>query len=126
VKMKPNSSKPNNSKPQGPRPLEGSDDELAQLEETVQETQVDEMSGFADARNFDSDTQSEYTASVGGTRYKRPDQSKKNKRMNADGRIKTAARKVNALAHANFKRLKLRNSGAKGGPAHNSRFSRKK
>jgi hypothetical protein len=37
-----------------------------------------------------------------------------------------AARKVKAMAHQNFKRLKLRNSGAKGGPAHNSRFRRKK
>jgi DNA replication regulator SLD2 len=33
---------------------------------------------------------------------------------------------VNAVAHQNFKRLKLRNSGARGGPAHNSRFRRRK
>lgn len=40
--------------------------------------------------------------------------------------VKKPARKVNELAHANFKRLKLRNSGAKGGPGHNSRFRRRR
>jgi DNA replication regulator SLD2 len=40
--------------------------------------------------------------------------------------IKKAARKVNALAHANFKRLKLRNSGAKGGPGFGSKFRRRR
>ncbi|ROW09954.1 hypothetical protein VPNG_06347 [Cytospora leucostoma] len=43
-----------------------------------------------------------------------------------DGKVKKAARKVNELAHANFKRLKLRNSGAKGGPGFNSRFRRRR
>lgn len=37
-----------------------------------------------------------------------------------------APRKVNELAHANFKRLKLRQGGAKGGAAHNSRFRRRR
>lgn len=40
--------------------------------------------------------------------------------------VKKAARKVNELAHANFKRLKLRNNGAKGGPGYNSRFRRRR
>jgi hypothetical protein len=43
-----------------------------------------------------------------------------------EGVVKRAVRKVKATAHANFKRLKLRNSGAKGGPAHNSRFRRRR
>lgn len=42
------------------------------------------------------------------------------------GTVKKAARKVNELAHANFQRLKLRNSGAKGGPGFNSRFRRRR
>lgn len=50
-------------------------------------------------------------------------QSKANK---PEGTIKKAARKVNELAHANFKRLKLRNNGAKGGPGYNSRFRRRR
>ncbi|CAK7201855.1 hypothetical protein SEUCBS139899_004570 [Sporothrix eucalyptigena] len=43
-----------------------------------------------------------------------------------DGPVKKAVRKVNELAHANFKRLKLRNNGAKGGPGFNSRFRRRR
>ncbi len=124
VKMKPSRSKPA-AQPERPA-IEESGDEAAHPEETVPETQVDDTAGFGEGRNFDSDSQSEYTASEGGTRYRRPDQNRKNKMVNKDGRVKTAARKVNALAHQNFKRLKLRNSGAKGGPAHNSRFRRKK
>ncbi|RDW84911.1 hypothetical protein BP6252_02501 [Coleophoma cylindrospora] len=129
VKMRPSRAKPTSE----PNALAGSEeddseDELHQDPDasTVRETQIDPATGFEDARNFDSDTQSEYTASEGGTRYKRPDQSKKQKRIGRDGKIKRVARKVNALAHQNFKRLKLRNSGAKGGPGHGSRFRRKK
>ena len=118
--------KPTRPKPQILQEVLDSDDELQGEGETVPETQMDETAAFTDARNFDSDSQSEYTASEGGSRYKRPNQSKKDRSLNKDGRIKTAARKVNAIAHQNFKRLKLRNSGAKGGPAHNSRFRRKK
>ncbi|KAL3426241.1 DNA replication regulator SLD2 [Phlyctema vagabunda] len=125
VKMKPTRAKPQAQA--GPLAPDDSEDELAQDDEAVvPETQADETAEFDDARNFDSDTQSEYTASEGGTRYRRPDQSKKAKRITKDGKIKTVARKVNALAHQNFKRLKLRNSGAGGGPAHNSRFRRKR
>jgi DNA replication regulator SLD2 len=43
-----------------------------------------------------------------------------------EGNVKKAARKVNELAHANFKRLKLRNSGAKGGQGFSSRFRRRR
>ncbi len=39
--------------------------------------------------------------------------------------IKKAVRKVKAAAHANFRRLKLRNHGSKGGPGYNSRFRRR-
>lgn len=43
-----------------------------------------------------------------------------------EGKVRKTARKVNELAHANFKRLKLRNSGAKGGHGFNSRFRRRR
>ncbi|UNI17827.1 hypothetical protein JDV02_004144 [Purpureocillium takamizusanense] len=43
-----------------------------------------------------------------------------------EGPVKKTVRKVNELAHANFQRLKLRNSGAKGGPGFNSRFRRRR
>ncbi|CAI4217524.1 unnamed protein product [Parascedosporium putredinis] len=42
-----------------------------------------------------------------------------------EGKVRKVARKVNELAHANFRRLKLRNNGAKGGPGYNSRFRRR-
>ncbi|CAD6503096.1 BgTH12-02765 [Blumeria graminis f. sp. triticale] len=84
-----------------------------------QENNVDQLSDSA--RNFDSDTQSEYTASEGETRYRRP---KSNKTLvTADGR---SSRRVGAVVHQNYKRLKLRNSGAKGQPACSERFRRKK
>ncbi|KAK5661755.1 hypothetical protein OQA88_9856 [Cercophora sp. LCS_1] len=43
-----------------------------------------------------------------------------------EGVVTKAVRKVKATAHANFKRLKLKNTGSKGGPAHNSRFRRRR
>lgn len=105
------------------------DDTIAPLETVIPETQ---QQGFDDARNFDTDSSgSEYTASEGGTRYRRPDQGgKRNQkaRNRTDGNVekKKGIRKAGALASQNFKRLKLRNSGAKGGPGHGSRFRRKK
>lgn len=42
------------------------------------------------------------------------------------GVVQRAVRKVKATAHANFKRLKLRNSGARGGPPQGSRFRRRR
>ncbi|KIN01030.1 hypothetical protein OIDMADRAFT_122560 [Oidiodendron maius Zn] len=122
VKMKPSRSKP---KAELEHPQDESEDELTQAAEMAAETQIDDATGFDNARNFDSDSQSEYTASEGGTRYRRPNQGKKKDRPK-DGKNKAVAKKANAMAHQNFKRLKLRNSGAKGGPAHNSRFRRKR
>ncbi|EKD15022.1 uncharacterized protein L3040_003779 [Drepanopeziza brunnea f. sp. 'multigermtubi'] len=131
VKMKPSRSKPQPRPQESKTPADdddedGADDVAAPGIDAVPETQQDEPAPFEDARNFDSDSQSEYTASEGGTRYRRPDQSKKRKGVTKDGKIRKVARKVGVVAHQNFKRLKLRNSGAKGGPAHNSRFRRKK
>ncbi|EHL00870.1 putative DNA replication regulator SLD2 [Glarea lozoyensis 74030] len=127
--------KPTRTKPGAPTKVPAEIDSEDELNKPVLETnneeeavQVEEGAAeFADsARNFDSDSQSEYTASEGGTRYRRPDQNKKRKVMGKDGKIRSVARKVTAAAHQNFKRLKLRNSGAKGPVAHNSRFRRKR
>lgn len=43
-----------------------------------------------------------------------------------EGVVKKAVRKISATAHQNFKRLKLRNHGAKGGPGFNSKFRRRR
>lgn len=42
-----------------------------------------------------------------------------------EGKVKKAVRKVNELAHANFRALKLRNKGSKAGPGYKSRFRRR-
>ena len=145
--------KPNRSKPSEPlastnhHNVSESEDELALPRnrlETIPETQIDDEfpppdddefpqpDEFPlDGRNFDSDSASEYTASEGGTRYRRPDQDKtkkKNREANKEGKVKKAARKIKATAGSlqNYKRLKLRNSGAKGGPGVGSRFRRRK
>ena len=100
--------------------------------EAVFETQQDSNGLYAaEGGNFDSDSGSEYTASEGGTRYRRPGQQKKiklgdNGGGKTEGKVKKAVRKVGAMAHANFKRLKLRNGGAKGTMhGHGSRFRRR-
>ncbi|KAI1469399.1 DNA replication/checkpoint protein [Daldinia caldariorum] len=52
---------------------------------------------------------------------------KKNKAENKHGKVQKAVRKVNELAHANFKRLKLKNHGAKGPPTgFGGRFRRRR
>lgn len=135
VTLKPSRAKPVSAPRTTDEEEEGaSDDEFttaaAADDSTIPETQQagddddTTAAAFEDARNFDSDSQSEYTASEGGTRYRRPNQGRRGSAK--EGKIRTVARKVNAVAHQNFKRLKLRNSGAKGGPAHNSRFRRRK
>jgi DNA replication regulator SLD2 len=123
VIIKPVRAKPH---PALPAPDSPSEDLVQHDENDVPETQQADSSVHANAGNFDSDSGSEYTASEGGTRYRRPNQQKKTKDRTGEGKVKTAVRKVGAMAHANFKRLKLRNSGSKGGVAHNSRFGRKR
>ncbi|EEY17495.1 DNA replication regulator SLD2 [Verticillium alfalfae VaMs.102] len=43
-----------------------------------------------------------------------------------EGAVKKTARKVNEFAHTNFRRLKLRNTGSKGGAGFNSKFRRRR
>ncbi|KAG5997127.1 hypothetical protein E4U52_005007 [Claviceps spartinae] len=88
--------------------------------DTVPETQFsagpDADGDYQDAPNSDDE------APHGGD-----DKAKKAKKTKKkDGPVKKVARKVNELAHANFKRLKLRNRGTKGGPGVNSRFRRRR
>ncbi|KFY83193.1 hypothetical protein V498_08244 [Pseudogymnoascus sp. VKM F-4517 (FW-2822)] len=74
--------------------------------DTQEGFEADSLPLYKAVRNFDSgsDSGTEYTASEGGTRYKRSKQK-------ATGR----KQKVGAQAHTNYKRMKLKNSGAKGG-----------
>jgi DNA replication regulator SLD2 len=125
VNMKPSRPKPTTKLPTVSE--EGSELSSPESPSQIPETQIlDDESQRMEGRNYNSDTQSEWTESDGGTRTKRIGGSRKDKRMNKDGKVKRAARKVTAYANQNFKRLKLRNTGAKGGPGHGSRFRRKR
>lgn len=99
--------------------------------DVVHETQL-ALRTADDREQLDLESGSDFAASdceEGGTK-KKARATKKTQAPAKDAEhenpIKKAARKVNALAHANFKRLKLRNSGAKGGPGFGSRFRRRR
>ncbi|KAK0721533.1 DNA replication/checkpoint protein [Apiosordaria backusii] len=70
------------------------------------------------------------SASAGGTKKTLAETKKggasKKEEEKKEGTVKKAMRKVKATAHANFKRLKLKQGGAKGGPGYNSRFRRRR
>lgn len=53
-------------------------------------------------------------------------EKKKKDEAKKEGKTERAPRKVSATAHQNFKRLKLRNNGSKGGPGFNSKFRRRR
>ena len=107
--------------------------------ETIPETQVrpvvmpegeslepgsgSEFDGGSDAAGAD-----EKNASKRSKRSKKPAKTNKGQgKEDAKGNVvKRAARKVKATAHANFKRLKLKNNGSKGGPGYNSKFRRRR
>ncbi|KAK7740435.1 hypothetical protein SLS62_011116 [Diatrype stigma] len=130
VNMKPTRSK---------RPQESSEAKPDDAEEdTVPETQFDATKPDGDESPLDLGSDSEFdelaeeedeednsSQRKPKTKTTKKDTAKKEK-PNEEGKIKKAARKVNEMAHANFKRLKLRNNGAKGGPGFNSRFRRRR
>lgn len=101
-------------------------------EEVVPETQANSVS-LDQEEDFEvlsgSDTENEAQvksgkkAKVKEGKERRDGAEEGNKK---EGAVKKAARKVKATANANFKRLKLRNYGAKGGPGVNSRFRRRR
>ncbi|KAI0551031.1 DNA replication/checkpoint protein [Xylaria curta] len=94
-------------------------------EEVVPETQFDPSKSIEGLPDIDSD--SEFNVSDPEDSVRERKQPKKTaKPEKREGKIQKAARKVNELAHANFKRLKLRNTGSKGGPGFGSRFRRRK
>lgn len=129
VNMKPTRTR----RPQQPTPTE-EDEEDGDDVDCVPETQYDEsrQAAEADGPEPPSDLEasgSEFEEDVKSRAAGKRDAKRTGKQaesVKTDGTIKRAVRKVNALAHANFRRLKLRNHGAKGGPGHNSRFRRRR
>ncbi|KAF2965713.1 hypothetical protein GQX73_g7828 [Xylaria multiplex] len=96
-------------------------------EEVVPETQFDPNKPINGLPQIDSDSDSDFNGSDAedeATEKKEP--KKTTSREKKEGKVHKVARKVNELAHANFKRLKLRNTGSKGGPGFGSRFRRRR
>ncbi|KAI0968333.1 DNA replication/checkpoint protein [Xylaria arbuscula] len=102
----------------------GDDDD----EEVVPETQFDPNKPIEGLPDIDSDP--DFAASVSEDETPEVKKPKKPKKAvnteRKEGKVHKVARKVNELAHANFKRLKLKNSGSKGGPGFGSRFRRRR
>ncbi|KAI2631250.1 DNA replication/checkpoint protein [Xylaria nigripes] len=89
--------------------------------ETVPETQFDSKKPTEDLPEVDSDLDFNEEDEAPEKKTQKATDTKKK-----EGRVQKVARKVNELAHANFKRLKLRNTGSKGGAGFGSRFRRRK
>jgi hypothetical protein len=93
-------------------------------EDIVPETQV--VGGPSD-EGLDADSDFEDALAAESLPQNSVKFPKANKTADAkEGTARKVVRKVNELAHANFRRLKLRNHGAKGGPGHNSKFRRRR
>ncbi|SPO04451.1 related to DNA replication regulator SLD2 [Cephalotrichum gorgonifer] len=91
-------------------------------DDVVPETQVvDGPDGDFDG-DYDDGGEAGGAAPVSkGQKRKSPDEDK-----GEGGRVRKVAKKVNELAHANFRRLKIRGAGAKGGGGFGSRFRKRR
>lgn len=113
------------------RPAQSAEDpQGSDSDDVVEETQTN-ATKQVEEENAQVGSGSEFGGSEGEeketvTRRKKKKPTADKKAETKDGKVKRAAKKVNELAHANFKRLKLRNHGAKGGPGFNSRFRRRR
>ncbi|KAH6657978.1 DNA replication/checkpoint protein [Truncatella angustata] len=101
--------------------------------EVVPETQFDTTRTLGNDELLDLGSDSEFDDDEDRPKKKpkvlkksKPAPAKKADTTEKENPIKKAAKKVNALAHANFKRLKLRNTGSKGGPGFGSKFRRRR
>ncbi|OTA65969.1 hypothetical protein K449DRAFT_420660 [Hypoxylon sp. EC38] len=104
----------------------GSEVEAEVEENVVLETQIETTRQDVEElelEDLDFDPLQEEDEEVGSKKKGRGRKPKKTDQK--EGKIKKAARKVNELAHANFKRLKLKNHGAKGSKAQ-GRFRRRR
>ncbi|KAK3990879.1 putative DNA replication regulator sld-2 [Cladorrhinum sp. PSN332] len=79
--------------------------------------------------DFDGENESDFDELSMEPRKKKDKKDKKKdekEKEKKEGVIKKTVRMVKATAHVNYKRLKLRNNGAKGGPGYNSKFRRRR
>ncbi|KAI1451335.1 DNA replication/checkpoint protein [Annulohypoxylon moriforme] len=96
-------------------------------EDVVPETQVEATKAdHEQPPDLGSDSEFDPVEGKEDIEPKRKSQARKTKKTDKkEGAVRKVTRKVNELAHTNFKRLKLRNNGAKGPPA-GSRFRRRR
>lgn len=93
-------------------------DQQAQDQEVIPETQM--------ASSTDNVAHAEISEALGSD-FEDGDAAEKPKTApQKDGTMKKATRKVNELAHANFRRLKLKSKVPKGRPGFNSKFRRRR
>ncbi|KAL5120966.1 regulatory particle non-ATPase [Pleosporales sp. CAS-2024a] len=96
-----------------PRPVLQAQVDSEEDEEKAAETQTNTEA--IDGLESDDDV-SDYASDMSHTPKTRRRQKKKKAEAPQEGGVKTAARKIKATAHANFRRLKIKSStGAKGG-----------
>jgi hypothetical protein len=91
-------------------------------DEAVAETQINNAARNMTDEGLDLLSGSDFNDSGSDTAAAKKSKSGKK----SESTVKRVVRKVKATAHANFKRLKLRNTGSKGGPGFNSRFRRRR
>ncbi|TEA15062.1 DNA replication regulator SLD2 [Colletotrichum sidae] len=105
-------------RPSGPVEGEARDEDE---EEIVPETQVQGLADDLPGELADMGSDSDFEGP--DSKAKEPKETKRPEKV---GTVKKAVKKVNELAHTNFRRLKLRNTGSKGGPGYNSKFRRRR
>jgi hypothetical protein len=107
--------RPHFTKPK-PEPTLQTQDDSENEQDKVAETQA--IGDAADDLDSEGDS-SDYASDVSHTPRRKVQKKKveEAKEQPKDGVVKTAARKIKATAHANFRRLKIKSStGAKGKP----------
>ena len=121
--------RPHFTKPD-PKPQQLQHDE-SEDETAVAETQQPDIRQLASDDEFPADDdESDYASDESHSRKKRSIQKKPAKealapltKTDEEGSVKTAARKIKATAHANYRRLKIKSKGGNGGKG---RFGRKR
>ncbi|KXJ89505.1 DNA replication/checkpoint protein [Microdochium bolleyi] len=124
VKMRPTRAK---------RPAAQAEGSVSDDDEVVEETQIQPtVPGDSDPLDLSSDSEfggsgNESTSEQAKKRSKATKTVKASKeKVEKGSKVKEVVKMISATAHANFKRLKLKNHGAKGGPGFNSRFRRRR
>ncbi|KAJ1324460.1 DNA replication and checkpoint protein [Microdochium nivale] len=121
------------------RPTAQAEGTVSEDDDVVEETQVQPaVPGNGDPLDLSSDNESEDSGNESASEQaKKKKKSKKaakaakaakptKEKDGKESKVKKVVKMISATANANFKRLKLRNNGAKGGPGINSKFRRRR